>query len=206
MERSSTEKAVKDVLLEASPLLAVVLIIAILAGLFLFGAFDAPAETIVTSATLTEAIQTAKLTTAKYIQHGIAKAHIEGKPEGYVLYYAVVKPNVDLSEITYEIDHKEKTVTVTLPEKFSFDVELLEDEQHKFYYHPEDQNHWTGKDVSYICKTDAKQKAEANTELIRKARKGLVSAIEILLKPMLNTSGYTLVFSMNDTPGGVGVG
>ena len=188
-------------LLEISPLIAVITIIAILAGLFALGAFDVPAETIITSATLTEAIQTAKLTTAKYIQHGIDKAHIEGKADGYVLYYAIVKPNVDFSEITYKIEHEQKTVVVTLPEKFSFDVELLEDDEHKFYYHPDNKDDWTGKDVSYICKTDAKQKAEANAELIRKAREGLVSTIKTLLDPMLSTCGYNFVVEINTTQG-----
>lgn len=179
-------------LLELSPLIVAIVCIAILLGLFAVGALDAPEQTIITSSTLTEVIQTAKLTTAKYIQHGIAKAHIEGKKDGYVLYYAIVKPNINLAEITYEINHEEKKVTVILPERFTFDVELLEDENHPFYYYPQKQADWTGKDVSYICETDAKQKAEANTELIIRARESLTNTIEALLKPILSRNDYTL--------------
>ena len=43
------------------------------------------------------------------------------------MYYAIVKPNINFSEIVYEIDQEEKIVTAVLPQKFSFDVELLED-------------------------------------------------------------------------------
>lgn len=184
-------------LLELSPLIVAVIIIATLIGLFAMGAFDVPEETIITSSTLTEVIQTAKLTTAKYVQHGIAKAHIAGKQDGYVLYYAIVKPNVNLAEITYEIDHEAKKVTVIVPDKFSFDVELLEDEDHKFYYYPKDQADWTGRDVSYICETDAKQKAEANKELIEKARESLINTIEALLDPILSRNEYSFSVVIN---------
>lgn len=184
-------------IVELSPIIVAVVIIAVLAGLFAMGAFDVPEETIITSSTLTEVIQTAKLTTAKYVQHGIAKAHIDGKQDGYVLYYAIVKPNVNLAEITYEIDHDTKEVTVVIPEKFTFDVELLEDDNHKFYYYPKNQDDWTGRDVSYICETDAKQKAEANTELIAKARESLINTIEALLNPILSRNDYTFTVEIS---------
>lgn len=186
-------------IIELSPLIVAVIIIAALAVLFAAGVFDAPEEITITSSTLTEVIQTAKLTTAKYIQHGIAKAHIEGKEDGYVLYYAIVKPNVDFAEITYDIDDDAKKVTVIIPEKFTFDVELLEDENHQIYYYPKNPDHWTGKDATYICKTDAKQKAEANTELIAKAQESLINTIEALLNPILSRNDYTFTveISMN---------
>ena len=182
---------------ELSPLIIVGIIIATLLELFAFGVFDAPEEVMISSSTLTEVIQTAKLTTAKYIQHGIAKAHIEGKEDGYVLYYAIVKPNVNLANITYKIDDDSKTITVVLPEKFEFDVELLEDADHQFYYYPDDKDDWTGRDVSYICEIDAKQKAEANAELLKKARENLINTMEALLNPILNRKGYTFVVEIS---------
>ena len=139
----------------------------------------------------TEVIETAKLTTAKYIQHGIAKAHIEGKEDGYVLYYAVVRPNVNLEDITYEIDNENKKVTVIVPNEFAFDVELLEDEEHKRYCYPKEPDDWTDKDVRYICEADAKQKAKDNADLITKARESLINTIEALLAPVAR-SGYTV--------------
>lgn len=197
MEKTQDKGVFMKKLIEFSPLIVAVIIIATLIGLFAMGAFDVPAETIITSSTLTEVIQTAKLTTAQYVQHGIAKAHIEGKQDGYLLYYAIVKPNVNLAEITYDIDHKAKEVTVTIPEKFTFDVELLEDAEHQFYYHPKDKDDWTGRDVSYICEVDAKQKAEANVELITKARESLINTIEALLNPILSRSEYSFSVEIN---------
>lgn len=173
------------------PLIVAFVIIATLIILFATGAFDKPKETLITESTLTEVIETAKLTTAKYIQHGIAKAHIEGKEDGYVLYYAVVRPNVNLEDITYEIDNENKKVTVIVPNEFAFDVELLEDEEHKRYCYPKEPDDWTDKDVRYICEADAKQKAKDNADLITKARESLINTIEALLAPVAR-SGYTV--------------
>lgn len=177
-------------LIDLSPLIVAVIIIATIISLFALGIFNQPAETAITSSTLTEVIETAKLTTAKYVQHGIAKAHIEGKTDGFVLYYATVKPSADLTEITYNIDHNKKEVTVFIPNKFSFDVELLEDENHPFYYYPKNQDDWSGKDVRYICEAHAKQQAEENTVLMGKARENLVNTIEALLDPILSQNEY----------------
>lgn len=179
-------------LLEISPFIAVGLIIVILVGLFALGVFDKPQETLITTSALTEVIQTAKLSTAQYVQHGIAKAHIEDKGDGYVLYYAIVKPNVNLEDITYEIDHNAKEVLVTLPKEFTFDVTLLQDDAHPLRLHPKDPKNWTGKDVMYICKTDAKEKAEANTELVNMATENLKKTIDKLLEPILSRNEYTL--------------
>ncbi|MBQ6997675.1 MAG: DUF4230 domain-containing protein [Oscillospiraceae bacterium] len=177
------------------PLIVFAAVLVLMIVLFATGAFDAPKETLITTSTLTEVIKTAKLSTAKYVQHGVAKAHIEGTKDGYVLYYAVVKPNINLEDIDYEIDDNSKVVTVILPDKFSFEIELLQDEEHKFYYYPDEKDDWTGKDVTYICKTDARAKAEANAELITSARKNLENTIKSLLDPLLASDEWTLVFS-----------
>lgn len=192
---------IKKKLLEFSPLIITAIIISVIIGLFAMGAFNKPKEIQITSSTLKEVVETSKLTTAKYVQHGIAKAHIEGKEDGYILYYAVVKPNINLKEIDYKIDPDKKEVTIIIPKEFTFDVVLLEDEEHQFYYYPENKSDWTGRDVSYICETDAKQKAEANTELITKARESLLNTIEALLNPILSNNGYTIVADNSNTQG-----
>ena len=184
------------------PMIVAIGIFAVFAILFILGAFDAPKETSITSSTLTEVIQMAKLTTAKYVQHGIAKAHIEGKQDGFIMYYAIVKANVDFEDIKHEIDEDKKTVTVTIPETFSFDVELLFDEdKYQWYYYPDNKKDWTGKDAIIICYTDAKAKAERNKDLITKARESLVDTLETLLNPLLSKNGYQLVFAPANSEG-----
>lgn len=181
-------------LLKISPFVAGTITV-ILIVLILVGVFDKPKEVTVTSSTLTEVIKTAKLTTAKYIQNGIAKAHIEGKEDGFIMYYAIVRANVDFEAIKHQVDEERKTVTVMLPEKISFDVELLSDEDtHKWYYYPDNKKDWTGKDAIYICNTDAKNKAEKNDDLIKKARESLEDTLKTLLEPLLSKNGYQLVF------------
>ena len=43
--------------------------------------------------------------------------------------------------------------------------ELLEDDEHEFYYYPKNKSDWTGKDVAYICEVDALEKAKENIKL-----------------------------------------
>lgn len=173
-------------------------IVVLLIVLIFTGAFDKPKEVTVTTSTLTEVISTAKLTTARYIQHGIAKGHIEGKKDGYIMYYAIVKANVNFEDIKNEINEETKTVTVTIPQPF-FEVELLPDEDtHKWYYYPYNKKDWTGKDAIMICEADAIKKANLNTDLNEKAHNSLVDTLKTLLEPLLSKNGYQLVFISAD--------
>ena len=173
------------------PLIVATVIIVTLISLFAVGTFDKPKETLITESTLTDMVQSEKLTVAKHIHNGIAKAYVGGKDDGYVLYYAVVRTSVNLDDIRFEIDDDNKKVTAIVPNEFIFDVELLEDEEHGFYFYPKKPDDWTAKDVRYICEADAKQKAEAKTELINKARESLINTVETLLEPVVR-SGYTV--------------
>ena len=180
-------------LLEISPLIIAGLVVLVVVTLFATGAFDAPEETQITSSTLIEVLNAEKLTAARYIQHGIAKSYVEDQNIQYILYYAVVEAYVQLSDIMFEIDNETKIVTMILPEKLEIYVELLQDEEHEFEYHPKDAGNWTGKDVRTVCETDARQKAEVNTELLRRARDSIIRTISVLLSPILSANGYTLV-------------
>ena len=184
-------KKIKDF----SPYFFLVLAIAVCIAIFFPKNPEKPKETNITSATLTEIVKTSKLTTAKFIQNGIANVHIEGKKDGMVLYYAYVRPNIDFDDINYEISNEEKKVTVILPKNFSFDVEMLNEGDHKFYYYPQGTDQWSVKEVRFICETHAKQAAENNTELIKKANESLQKSIRSLLKPVLDVNGYTITFS-----------
>ena len=177
---------------EIIPFFVVAIIIAILIGLFSAGAFDDAKKTEITSATLIEVIDTAKLSTAKFIQHGIAKSIITGKDDCFILYYATVRLNVDFTEISFDIDNDAKTVKAILPKEFGFDVDLFKDEEHKFRYYP-DSGDRTLKEIEYICKKDAKEKAEANSALINTAKESLKNTVKALLEPILSTNGYTFI-------------
>lgn len=177
-------------ILEFSPLLIVALIIAILIGTLSPLTSKDSDKVIITSSTLTEVIAVSNISTAKYIHNGIAQATIEGKFDGYIMYYAVVKPNVDFSEITFEIDDEAKTVKPIIPQDFNFEVEILEE---KGFHTSPQKNDLTAKDVYYICEKDAQDSARQNVELMSVARSNLGSTIKALLEPLLNSSGYTII-------------
>ena len=180
-------------IIEISPFIVAAIIIICLLVLTLTGQFDPQKETTLTTSALTEMVKTATLSTAEHIQHGIAKVFIEGKGDGYILYYAIVKPTVNFSDIEFEIDHDTKTVIAKLPKQFSYDVELLEDDQHKFRFYPYDKDVFTAKDIEYSCEIDAINKAKNNKELNVVARQSLESTVEMLLDPIISINEYSLV-------------
>ena len=173
-----------------SPFVALVLIIVLLLCFMLPKNNDTPKEIIITSATLTDTIAKAELSTAKYVHHGIANATIEGTFKGYIMYYALVKPNINFAEVTFDVDDETKTITAAIPENFDFDVELLTDKG----IHVSPKKDLSIKEVSYLCETDAQKKAQENTELIKAARENAESSIKMILSPLLQAGGYTLVF------------
>lgn len=176
--------------MEFSPFVAVALIIVLLIIMLRPVSQKDADKVIITSSTLTEVLAVSDLSSAKYIHNGIAQATIEGKFDGYILYYAIVKPNIDFSAISFEIDDKAKTVKPIIPEEFNFEVEILEE---KGFRASPSKNKLTAKDIFYICEKDAQDKAQQNTELMRVARANLGNTIKALLDPLLRTNGYTII-------------
>lgn len=178
--------------IEFAPFIAAAVIIAILLGLFAAGAFDDEKETFITSTTLVEIVEVSKLTVAEYVHHGIAQASIEGKDNVYILYYAIIKPRIEVSEIKFKVDNETKAVTVNLPAITEFDVDFLENEDYTYYYYPKKPDNLTAKEVFHICETDAKQAVQENEALMAAAKESLEVAITALFRPLLSIKGYTM--------------
>ena len=171
------------------PLIIAGMVILLLVVLFIAGAFDAPQETTITSSMLVEMIGAEKLSTARSVQHGIAKAYLESQGKDvYIMYYATVEPYVQLSDVVFAVDNEARVVTVVLPENFEIDVDLIEDEQHQFYYYPDQTSVMGAGDVGVICKADAEQKAKENQYLLQMARTSLTATITALLKPIVDAN------------------
>ena len=178
----------KKKLIELSPLIVVALVAIYLFSVAFHNISSEPEKVLITSSTLKETVNTANLATAKYIQNGICKAYIPDTFDGYVMYYATVRLNVDFAKIDFIIDDVAKTVTPIIPE-FSFDVEL---DKERMYFYPNDDD-LTAKEVLYLCEIDAVEKANDNSELKRVAHENLIKTIEALVLPLLGTDGYTFV-------------
>lgn len=185
-----------------SPLIITVFAIVSFCVVFSFGVFDKPIKKDLSTYTLREIVKTSKLTSAKYIQNGIANYQKDGK-KGKILYYAYVMPTIDFSKIEYDLDHEKKMVRVTLQDEFDYEIELLNnDSEYKRYYYPRGlKSNIHNKEADYICKEHARKEAEANPELNKKAKESLEKAISAILKPLLDSYEYSIEFENQQNEG-----
>ena len=85
-----------------------------------FGLFNQPVKrSINTSSLLTDAIDIAELSAAEFRYRGIADIYTdENKTQVRcrICYNAIVKAGIDMKQVQFDVDSKEKVVTATLPD------------------------------------------------------------------------------------------
>ncbi len=153
--------------------------------------FDEGKATIITSSTLMEAIDISEVSTAQYTYNGIAEIYEdedEKNVECYIKYNAKVKAGIEMKDVSFEIDEKNKTVTPILPE-IQINSNTVDDKSLSFI--PED-NDIELKDALIACEKDAMNESQKSTELIDSARENLKSIIEALIDPILKPNGYSI--------------
>ena len=148
---------------------------------------------IITSTTLTEAINISDLSTAEFKYRGIADVYTDDNRTDVrcrICYSAVVKAGINMKEVKFDVDTKSKVVTATLPD-IGIRVNII-DEQSMLVL-PSDAD--VGIDVMLkYSKEDAEKEAMESVELIAVARENLEATIKGLLLPILKPQGYTLEF------------
>lgn len=146
---------------------------------------------VISTAQLQKAVNISTLSTAEFVYNGIAVKYKKDNPEKvdcYIAYNANVKVGIDMKQIQFKIDEKAKTITPILP-KISVNVASLD--QNGFSYIPANPD-ISLKDVIDICKADVLEEAEHTPKLYAVAKDNLRSVVEALLRPLLDSSGYTL--------------
>ena len=164
----------------------------IAAGLFRFFLLNSSRNaTIITSSTLTKAINISELSTAEFKYIGIADVYTDDKKTNVrcrVCYNAVVKAGIDMKEVVFKTENK--VITASLPD-IGIKVNLI-DEQSMFVV-PSDADVGIDAMLKY-SKEDAEKEAMESKELKAVARENLEAVITGLLLPILKPQGYTLVF------------
>ena len=148
---------------------------------------------VVTSSRLEKAINIDNLSTAEFIYNGIAEKRKEKKPEKveyYISYNATVKVGINMEDVKFDIDKKNKTVKPILPE---IKVNIATPDEESFSYIPQNPD-MSMKDIITLCKEDAINEANNSELLYQTAEENLQSVIEALLSPILESSGYTIVW------------
>lgn len=95
-----------------------------------------------------------------------------------------------MEDVKFDIDKKNKTVKPILPE---IKVNIATPDEESFRYIPQNPD-MSMKDIITLCKEDAINEANNSELLYQTAEENLQSVIEALLSPILESSGYTIVW------------
>lgn len=155
--------------------------------------FDNGQATMITSATLTDAIDISELSTAQYTYNGIAEIYKDDNRDDvacYVKYNAKVKAGIDMEQVEFKIDDDNKTVTPILP-----DIQINSNtvDENCISFIPENTNIEL-KDALVACEEDSKNEVQKSSALIESARENLKSIIEGLIDPILSPNGYRIIW------------
>ena len=146
-------------------------------------------KTIITESTLEKAVEVSDLSVAEYNYNGIYEHQKKDsdKIDYRIKYNAVVKTGINMGDITFTIDEENKTVTPILPELTVNDVIV---DTKSLGYMPEDADVEVNEAIKY-CKQDVQSEAETSEELKEVAEENLQSVVKALIKPLLDSAGYT---------------
>ena len=147
-------------------------------------------KTVVTESTLEKAVEVSDLSVAEYNYNGVYEHYKENsdKIDYRVKYDATVKVGINMGDVKFTIDEDNKTVTPILPELAINDV-IVDTES--LGYMPENAKVEV-KDAIKYCKQDVQAEAEASEQLKEVAVENLQQVVEALIKPLLDTAGYTI--------------
>lgn len=176
--------------------LVVALVIVVIAFAFRFSSDGMAKEepVIITSSTLTNAIDISELSTAQFTYNGIAelyKGEDKQKVICHVRYNATIKAGIDMGDVKWEINEANKTVTPTLPE-IKITANPVDEKALSFIpSNPKAELN----EILKACSEDAEREALGSNELVKAAEENLKSIIEGLLYPILSPQGYTIVWN-----------
>ena len=140
-----------------------------------------------TTSTLTKALEIDELSTAQFIYNGIAEYTDEQK-HVYIKYNASARAGIHISDIKIRVDSENKIVLITLPQIEITDI-LVDAES--FDYMPSNPG-LDIRDVMTTCRADIRDEAGYSQRLYDAARENLRTWIELVLKPLVESSGYTI--------------
>lgn len=148
---------------------------------------------VITSSQLEKAIDISQLSTAEFVYNGVAEKYEDNnqeKIEFYISYNANAKVGIQMEDVKFEIDEKNKTVTPILPE-ITVNIATLDEES--ISYIPKNPD-IALRDIITICKEDAMNEANNSEKLYQTAEDNLRAVIEALLSPILKNAEYSIVW------------
>lgn len=184
-------KMVKTVL---SLVILIVVFGGIIGGSLLSNA--ATPNTTVSKSSLERVVNISKLSGAKFVYNGVAEVENDkGEVEYHIAYKSTIRASIDMSDISFDIDDTNKTVTPILP-RITLEEPELEISSIEFF---EDNPNLSDKEIIKYCKDDAENEAKATGEIFLTAQKNLRTAINALTNPLLEPKGYSIVWETENS-------
>lgn len=179
-----------------TPAIIVIVAVAVAAVLFGTGAFgNSEGPTAISSSSLERLVNISKLSTAEFVYNGIAEQTDDNGNVRYHVYYkSTVRAGVDMSEIEFDVDEENKTVTPLLPD-IVIDQPILDETSLELM--PRNPNADLMELIA-LCKNDAMTEVQKDGQIYDTAQENLRSTVEALIGPVLEHSGYTLVWESTD--------
>ena len=186
------------------PWVKICLIVMLVACGFLFvrlllNLFDRepPKEYFRSSSTLINTEEIASLSVSEFIYNGIAQFEkSNGDIDCNILYNSTVKVSVDVENIRFDVDDKDKIVTFTFSE-FTYRDPVIDPDSFRFI--PSDKIVEI-KDAIALCRKDALAEAKKSDKLLSLAEDNLKSIVEAWYSPIFD--GYTFEFVFETVEGG----
>ncbi len=149
--------------------------------------------TLTTSSTLANVIDKYDLETVDYKYNSIATMKDGDKDMYYVRYDGDVKLGVDLNEVTFDVNQRNKTITVNVPKAT---VQTIQVNPVDFIFVKEKYETDTViVDARQLCKSDLEGKVSSNTELYDRAWNNATGMIDGIIKPL--SEGYKVKYEVN---------
>ena len=145
---------------------------------------------IIDSETLKEKVAISDLSTAKFTYNGIAEYKEGDKKICSILYHAIVKVGINMSDIDFDINSEDKTIKPILPEiKINSDVV----DETALSFIPSNSNVKLN-DAIRVCKEDVQNEASTCEELWSLGEECLKNTIEGLIYPIAHDNGYIIIW------------
>lgn len=145
----------------------------------------------VTDASLQNAINIEKLSTAQFVYNGIAEKYNEEDSddvECHIAYESVIRAGINMQDVKFKVDEKNKKVIITIPD---VQIDTPEIDTGSLSYIPKNPKLQLNEIID-LCKKDAQEEGNQSEELKEVAKNSLKTTIQGLITPLLAQEEYSL--------------
>ena len=170
---------------------AAVAILLMIIGVFVFKSKKTDKSVIASSSSLSKVIEVSDLETIEYKYNSVVTQKDEDNPLYHVRYDGVVKMGIDFSAVSFEVDEKGKSITVTIPKATIQSVTASPVDY--IFVKSKYETETISPEIQSLCNDDLKAKAASNDELFNRAQSNAENVIQGLIKPFVE--GYSVKYN-----------